>query len=157
MKITKRIAAIALALCACTVQAQQPAMGTLTVTVKDVTTALFPGARITITNKLTGTRFEAKADANGQAVFHLVQGRYELKVQAIGFYTWEEKDLEVKAEKYRDDVTLAVAPTIDVLIIESPFFPVEFEHLVLTSEIPLIPIQQFELTAKSFRYRWHWS
>lgn len=150
---TLRIVAITLALCACTVQAQQPEMSTLTVTVEAQTHVPITGVRIVATALATGARFEATTNANGQAVVYLTQGRYDLKVQAKGFMTWDEKDVEVKTEMYRD-VILAVEVPIHYITIEITFIPLE--HQVLAAEIPLLPMQLFELTAKPIRHKRHW-
>jgi uncharacterized membrane protein len=133
-----RITAIVIALCACTALGQQPAQGTLTVTVEDDTSARFAGASITVKNKTTGACFETKADTNGQAVVQMIQGRYDLKVQAKGFKTWQEKDIEVKAEMHRD-VTLVVQSNIDIITVDVNSL-IPLEHRVLAAEIPLLPM-----------------
>ena len=152
---TIHITTIAIAFCAYTALAQQSAMGSLTVTVEDQTGAYVAGASIAITNEASGARYEAKADANGLAVFHLAQGHYNLKVQAKGFETREEKDVEMNTETKRT-VTLPLSQRGCVWVVEGEDLEYLFEHQVLTAEIPLLPMQLLELTAKPLRHRWHW-
>jgi hypothetical protein len=149
-----RIAAIALALCACSALAQQPAKGTLTVVVTDEIGAWISGARITATETQTGARFDAIADGKGQAVLHLAQGSYKLNVQAKGFISWEESKVEVTLETQRT-VALVVANCGCSIIVEGPVGP-PVEYLPMTAEIPLIPMQQFIPSAKPLRHRARW-
>jgi len=69
-----QIAAIALALAACTALAQEHARETLTVVVTDQTGARISGAHIVATDQATGSQLDAAADATGQAVVQLDQG-----------------------------------------------------------------------------------
>jgi len=149
-----RIAALALALCACTALAQEPAQATLTVIVSDKSTARIPGARVEATNESTGMWFEARANTTGEAVFPLQQGVYFLRVQARGFMLTEEKDVAVTKETQRS-VTLRIdnqdwGPTI-VQQVEIPT-----EHQPLEAMIPLTPLQQFAMPAKRLRAKPHW-
>ena len=148
-----RVAAIALALSACSAFAQNPAKGTLPVVVKDIAGAVIPGARIVVTAIKTGTHSEATTDNSGQAVLHLDQGRYELKVRFAGFASWEEKEVRVNAETQRTaflNPAFYSGPTV----IEAPEMPLERQPL--EAEIPLIPMQQFVPLAKPLRRRARW-
>lgn len=154
---TMRIAAIALAFSACTALAQQLALGTLplTVTVEDQSHAPIPGARIVASARASGVRFEAISNGNGQAVIHLVQGGYDLKVLANGFRTWEDKDIEVIAEIKRTAILVVESHTGPVVIAEER--PrIQLEDQPLSAEIPLIPLQQFIPPARLLRHRRHW-
>jgi hypothetical protein len=150
-----RIAAIALALCACTVLAQQPTVGILSVLVKDQSGAVIPGAHIVATVLTTGTRIEVTANGNGQAVVHLDQGSYDLKVWARGFETWKDIEVEVNAETYRA-VTL-IAPDVHREVwVTSDVIEIPQEHPVLAAEISSIPMQQYVPPAKPFRHKRRW-
>ena len=148
-----RKAVIALALCACSALAQEPSKGKLTVVVTDRSGAVFPGARIAVTMAMTGMPVEATTDASGQAVLHLAQGSYELKVQAKGFESWEESKVEVTSETQRA-VVLRVASTGCPISVQAPEIPLERQ--ALAAEIPLVPMQQFAPTARRPRHRPHW-
>jgi hypothetical protein len=150
--VRAHIAVIAIALCACPVLAQQPAEGTLTVVVSDQSGARIPAANIAATNEITGARFAATADASGQAVVHLLQGRYELIVGAAGFLSWTEKDVEVAAETGWA-FTLAIGLSSSPVVAADPTIPLERQVL---EEIPLIPMQQFVQPAKLLRRGPRW-
>jgi hypothetical protein len=88
---------------------------------------------------------------NGQAVVHLDQGSYELNVQARGFQTEIEKQVEVR-EEIRKTFTLKIGPFYSgpEVMMEAE---IPFEHLPLQAQIPLMPIEQFTLTAKRPRQK----
>jgi hypothetical protein len=150
-----RIAVIALALCACSVLAQEQAMGTLTVIVTDETGARIPGAQLEALAAATGVHSASKADEIGQAVLHLDQGNYELKVRAMGFASWGKSKVEVSAET-QSTVTLRVAESDTPMIKLEPPLDSPVEYRPLTAEIPKIPMQQFVPPAKPLRHRAHW-
>jgi len=103
---------------------------------------------------VTGARFNATTDTYGQTIIHLAQGRYELKVHASGFKAWEE-EVEVNTEIQRI-VILVLGPMVYCPCITWAFPEIPVEHQVLATEIPLIPMQQLELTAKPYRHKRHW-
>jgi len=142
-----RIAAISLALCVCTALAQKPVMGTLAVTVTDQTGARIAGAHIMATSETTGVHYVATADSSGQAVIHVDQEKYELKVQAEGFKTLVVNNVNVKAEIQRT-ITLQISEGTcePCFIVEGPEIPLEYQSLA--AEIPLMSMQKFELTAR---------
>ncbi|MGA7833497.1 MAG: carboxypeptidase-like regulatory domain-containing protein [Terracidiphilus sp.] len=146
----RQIAAIVLALSVCSAYAQEHAKGALAVVVTDPTGARVPNARIRAVEQATGMRFEALADANGEALIHVDQGTYELNVQAAGFQSWKQKEVEVKGEM-RKTVTLQIGlPNWGpVVFVESE---IPFEHPPLAAQIPLMPIEQFTVTAKRLHH-----
>jgi nitrous oxidase accessory protein NosD len=149
-----RIVVIALALCACSALAQGPAEGTLTVVVEDQTGARVPGAHIAAFGQATGTHFEATADASGQAVLHVGQGSYKLRVRFTGFEIWNEENVKVNAET-QVTATLAIATFFSgPNVIEAPDMPLE--RLTLAAEIPLVPTQQFAPPDKPLRHKARW-
>lgn len=130
-------------------------MGVLSVVVTDATGAVIPGARIVAKALVNGTSYEATTDATGQAVVQLNQGSYDLKVRARAFMPWEEKEVDVNTEIQRN-VTLMIAENVcgPCVVVEGPEIPLE--HQPAIAEIPLIPMQQFDLPAKPYRHRRHW-
>jgi hypothetical protein len=158
-----RIAAIVLGFLPCTVLAQHPEMGTITVTISDQNGAIIPGAHVVVSGGAKASRSEAISDGSGVAVFHVHQGGYDLDVKARGFWTYREKIFEV-TKQTQIAVTLRIAeagcscgypPSLD------DYPPVE--HSQLVTEIPLIPIEQFVLPARPLsvfakrpRPKWHW-
>jgi hypothetical protein len=149
-----RIVVLAFAVCACTSFSQDPAKGTLTVEVTDQTGARIPTARITIAGEAAGSLINAMADSNGQATIHLNRGTYVLRVQASGFMTYEEREIEVKAETHRD-VTLRISQICEPIVVqEGAEIPPDRQQLA--GEIPLISMQQFSPTAKPLRRKSRW-
>jgi hypothetical protein len=151
-----RIDVIALALCACTALAQQPARGILSVVVKDQSGAVIPGAHIVASVQAKGARFEAIANGNGQAVVYLDQGSYYLKVWARGFKTWEDKEVEVNAETYRAVTLIAPDDHWGEAWVTSDSIGIPQEHQVLATEISLIPMQQYVPPAKPLHHKRRW-
>lgn len=154
-----RIAAFALALFSCAALSQNPAMGSITVTVIDESGALIGGARFSATKIESGVRLEATAGrdgpATGQATLKLKTGRYRLRVEAKAFKSWEEEDVEVNAEVHRA-VTLPIDNNFLPCTLPCDGFAVLVipgEHVLLDVNVPLIPIQQFVPPAKRLRIR----
>ena len=158
---TARFAAIALALFTCSVVAQEHPIGSLTVIVMDQTNAFIPGSHITATNETTGAQFASTAGPNGQAVVHLNEGKYALRVQAAGFKNWEEKNVDVNSETLRT-ITLVIdslvpcGPCVEPEPVGFEQYGVSVDRQVLSAEIPLIPIQLFVPRAKPPLRRHHW-
>jgi Carboxypeptidase regulatory-like domain len=154
--VVARIAAVALALCACAMFAQEPSEATLTVQVKDPSGAVIPRAHVVATDDAKGSRFEATADAAGKALIHLSQGTYDLRVEAAGFKGWIEKELEVKGETRRDVVVVVAVggcgPCFPIQMVP----PIELDNLPVEAEIPSIRMEQLVLPARRCRRRTHW-
>ena len=154
-----RIAALAFAVCACTALAQQHAEGTLIVDVTDTAGVRIPGAAIEVTAEGSGARFDAATDATGEAVLHLDQGSYELKVQARWFKTQEEKQIEVNATTYIAlKLPLQCGPgcIIDDVEVSADDSEIPLEHRPVAAELPLVPMQQLVLSGTPIRHRRHW-
>jgi len=148
-----RILAIAFALCAYPAIAQQPVKAVLSVSVADQTGANIPGANILLIGQGPDSRFEAVADSRGEAVVHIDQGSYDLRVQAKGFHPWAEKIAVAREGTYRS-VTLQVGWYGGPPVIEGPEIPLD--HPPLSAEIPSIPLQQFVPPAKPARVKRRW-
>jgi len=90
--------------------AQTAGGGAIAGTVTDSTGAVIPNAKITATNKATGTA--AVRTATGAGVFNispLIPGTYSLQVEAAGFQTLRQDNLVVNALQ-----TLGINPTLSV-------------------------------------------
>jgi hypothetical protein len=149
-----RIAAIALALSACTAFAQERPATTLIVVVTDQSGAVIPGARIVATDQATGSRFDAVADTTGQAIVHLDKGTYELRVQAGGFQLLLEPNVEMHTETHKE-VTLRISSWSSGPVVSGgPEIPLEYQPVA--AELPLIPMQQLAAPAKPVHPRPHW-
>jgi len=149
-----RFAAIALAIYSCITLAQNHAQATFTTTVTDQTGARVPGARITVTDEATGSRTASPTDSTGQATFQLNEGTYQLRVQAKGFESYEEKEIEVKAA-IKKNVTLQIGRSFSPIVVsDAP--EILLDHPVLAIEIPIIPTSQFSPPNRTLRRRSRW-
>jgi hypothetical protein len=116
-----------------------------------------PRAHIVVINQATGFRLETSTDTNGdnagQAVVHLDQGTYELKVWVAGFKPLDEKQIEIKADTHRDVIlTIDNVKFCTVFCFEpAPYIPLELQSI--EEEISLIPAEQFIPPAKPLRHR----
>jgi Carboxypeptidase regulatory-like domain/TonB-dependent Receptor Plug Domain len=86
---------------------------TLTGTVRDNSSAVIPGASISITNVATGIARELKTNSAGEYVAAaLVPGRYDITVVAAGFRKYLAKNATLRvAQNARIDVILQVGNT----------------------------------------------
>jgi hypothetical protein len=153
-----RIAAIALAILPCTILAQQPEMGTITVTISDQVGAIIPGAHVVVSGKATALRSEAISDRSGEAVLHVYQGVYDLAVKARAFATYAENNVEVTNQTHIA-ATLRIDPRYQGCTLPCDGFWVPYvplEHSQVEAEIPFIPVQQFPLPAKRLRPKSRW-
>jgi hypothetical protein len=152
-----RIAAIALAILPCTIFAQQPEMGTITVTISDQIGAIIPGAHVVVSGKATALRSEAISDGAGKAVLHVYQGGYNLAVKARGFATYAENNVGVTNWTHIA-VTLRIDQSQPCTLPCDGFWEpyVPLEHSQVEAEIPLIPTQQFPPPAKRLRPSSRW-
>ena len=150
--VAARIAAICLALASCTALSQQPANTSITVTVTDQTGAVILGARVWATKQASSSRLEATVDTSGHAILTLEPGRYDLRVQARAFKTWEEHNVEVATDLHRT-VSLAIDQQLPCMVcVESEL--ISADHPQLTAEVASIPMQQLaQLAVPSKRLR----
>src|SRR6187402_2185278 len=71
-------------------------------TVLDQSGAVVPSAEVTLTNQDTQVKQTATANAQGYLqVLHLPPGRYTATVTAVGFTTWQQKDIDVEGTDTR--------------------------------------------------------
>ena len=90
-------------------------------TVTDPTGALVPSAKITITNTDTGIVRPSSTNAAGSFVAReLPIGRYNVKVEAAGFKTYEQTGLTLNVnDTVRVDVALQVGETRESVTVEA--------------------------------------
>jgi len=84
--------------------------GTIFGNVADRSSALVPGAKLTLVNQDTGISRSAESSQTGAYIFpRLAAGRYEMKAEASGFKAHLEKDIEIRVDDNRRiDVSLEV-------------------------------------------------
>ena len=88
----------------------QSSTATLRVRVTDPSSAVVPGATMTLVDVAKGIRHEAVTDTNGQYTFTFLNpGAYDLEVQASGFTTFSEKGIRLEVgQAGAIDVQLAI-------------------------------------------------
>src|ERR1700723_2578795 len=71
-------------------------------TVEDQTGALIINAQVTLTNQDTQVKQTAISNAQGFVqILQIPPGRYQVSVSAVGFTTWEEKDVDILGNDVR--------------------------------------------------------
>jgi hypothetical protein len=88
--------------------------------VYDPACAVIPGARVVLTNRETGRKYETRADDEGE--FHFVAvtpGKYRLEIETTGFRRFVREDLRLgTGEAARLGATLDVMIMGEIVIIE---------------------------------------
>lgn len=108
---SRRLIALAFALCLAVFSAIQPAFsqttyGSIVGTAKDPSAAVLPGAAVTVTNEGTRDSRQVKTDGTGFYRMHnLLPGFYTVSAQLQGFKTWTGTGIEVRLNQ---------ASTIDI-------------------------------------------
>ncbi len=121
--------------------------GTFAGTVTDPSGALIPGAAITVTNQ--GTNVTAKLETNTSGVYrvgNLSPGVYSLKVEATGFKTFLNQNVELTVGVVqRVDFKMELGATVQTVTVESvaPLVNTEegrLSSLVGASEVSNLPL-----------------
>lgn len=100
--------------------------------VQDLSGAIVPAAKVSLTSQDTGAVRAQITDSNGEFGFPFVPvGAYTLRIEALGFQIWESKDIELRAtQQSRKAHTLqvgqvsqrmeiaAIAPLINAVVAE---------------------------------------
>jgi hypothetical protein len=146
------IVALAMTFSAYAVSAQETAQNTLVITVQDQSNAVIPGAGIRIVEQTTGKQFDAIADRVGQAELHLPSGTYVLRVQAPGFQTWHETNLEPKAMTQRT-ITLRIGNSYSGPVVEIRDMPLEAPKV--KAQLAMASVELLPLRARWLRVRRH--
>ena len=111
---------------ACILQAQN-STGTISVTVRDPSGALVPGATVSVTGTDTGTRLrQLKTNGEGIADVPLVPpGRYNVSITMQGFKSYERQAVDVQV-----GATVSLTPALEPGALS--------ESVTVTSETPLV-------------------
>jgi hypothetical protein len=101
--------------------APQISSGQLTGTVKDVSGAAVPGAKVTVTDSASHTTQTATTGADGRYVLdRLTPGSYDLKTQAAGFEQQTTKGVDVRQSQTNvADVALQVGVATQTVTVEA--------------------------------------
>jgi hypothetical protein len=74
--------------------------GAILGTVKDISGAVIPGAKIVLTNEQTGLTLSATSDSSGNYIFTPIKiGSYSVKAQFKGFRTSEQRQIQVQVQQ----------------------------------------------------------
>jgi hypothetical protein len=148
------IAALAVALSACAVPAQETTQNTLVVTVQDPSGALIPGAGIRAIEQASGKQFDTVSNRIGQAELDLPEGTYELRVQAWGFQPTLQTDVKPLSQMQLQ-ITLRIAsPDVcSPCVVPPPYIPTETP--TANTEVSHVLVELLPLRAKRLRVRPH--
>jgi hypothetical protein len=131
-------------------------LATLTVTVVDQTDARIPGAHVSVTRPGANNKLQADSSLNGQVIFELEPGIYDLNVQSNGFSQWKENGLNFTGSM-ETQVTLIVCCVSDPIIVDDIYRGPPVESMVVSVQIPFEPLPQLSLTVIELQSRKrHW-
>jgi hypothetical protein len=112
----------------------QSTQGEILGTVRDVSGAVVPGAKITLTNTSLGVVRTQTSDAKGAfEIAHLEPGSYELEISANGFASDLEKNLALGARQQ-----LRIEPALKVSSVASEVTINASEQGIITTDTPAI-------------------
>ncbi|HMK21360.1 MAG TPA: carboxypeptidase regulatory-like domain-containing protein, partial [Terriglobales bacterium] len=142
---------ITLVLLASAAMAQESA--TLTGTVTDPTGAAVPGAQITVSNAERGIQRSTVSNSEGEwAVPALPAGKYDLKISAPGFKTYEARGVILRvAQKARVDTALQIGTASTEVTVEgTAVAQVETQSSEMAGTITGKEISQLQLNGRVF-------
>lgn len=173
MKLTlRKIALVSMvAILSCAFTKAQDYRATILGTITDPTGAAVPGARILLTNSVTGTASQSVSNSNGSFTLpFLVPGTYTMQVQKQGFATFVRRAITLQAnDQQRMDIKLEVgqASTRVEVTAQTPLLDtadannsqalsnvalenLPSQFLVPTNEIPLSPGVNWASTSRIY-------
>jgi Carboxypeptidase regulatory-like domain len=145
-------AAVLALLLAAPLAAQDPATGTLTVTVSDAAGAAVAGATVKAVRRSTGVVREAATGARGSAVLtNLAPGEYSVSVEAQGFAprSFEQVSLEV-GRSLALDARLDVGAVKEDVTVEGGAPPLASDRSVVEDVIAARAIENLPLNGRNF-------
>jgi len=124
--------------------------GSVIGTVTDPSSAVVPGAKVTVTSKDTGSSRDAVSDEGGRySLVNVMPGRYDIKVSANGFRAYAVTDFEVVPDTVaRLDVKLEVGQLTDTVTVSAEAAALQTDkadtHSVLeTEQITSLPLNNY--------------
>lgn len=120
----------------------QALYGSVVGTVTDQTGAVVPGARVIITNPLTGLKREADSDSAGlYNIPNLPDGAYDLSVTAQGFTTIKQTNIAVKVGSIiRIDVALQVGAVTQEVTVQATGAVLQTEKAEVTARLGTVAV-----------------
>jgi len=106
--------------------------GSLTGTVTDPSTAVVPGAKITVTDIEKGFTYTATTNADGRYVVRqLAPGKYTISIEAASFQGQKKDGIEVDVnQNVSVDFSLKVGPAAEVVNVEAAGVQLETQDAV---------------------------
>src|SRR5579884_3560157 len=125
--------------------------GTIVGTVTDPSGAAVPNAAVTITNTATNVSTNIKTNDTGQYVVPDLQiGKYNVKIEAPGFKTAEQKDIVLTVgQRARVDFPLEVGTTQETVTVEATAVAVQSESSELSDMITGQQVTQLASNGRS--------
>lgn len=120
--------------------------------VTDQTGAVIPGASLTLTSQTTGfTKTSVSSDTGLYDIAGLNPGKYDLKVSAKGFQTYEQKGIVVNVSMtFRVDVKLTVGAQAQTVTVEADALTVQADSNVVSTLISSTQITQLATENRNF-------
>ena len=116
-------------------------------TVTDASGGVVPGAKVSVTNVLTGeSKSVLTASVGEYAIVDLLYGRYDISVEKPGFQKVERRDLRLEiGQQLKVDVTLATGNVAEVIEVkgESPLISTQtatVAQVISTKEVLDLPL-----------------
>lgn len=130
----------------------QVAMGGITGTVKDSTGAVISGAQVKLTNVATNVTQATVSTSSGTYVFNSVPvGTYTLRVDAPGFKTYVEKDIQVHIQNIvTADVQLAVGSVNQSVTVTSAAPLLQAQDASLGQTVPEVSVNDLPLNGRNW-------
>ena len=124
--------------------------GSVIGTITDASSAVIPSASVVLTGKENGGAKTVTSDEGGRySLVNVLPGRYDIKVSAKGFRTFEETDIEVVPDTVaRIDVKLEVGQISDTVTVTATAAALQTDkadtHSVIESEqISSLPLSNY--------------
>jgi hypothetical protein len=130
--------------------AQTGTEGSILGTVADVSGAVIPGARVTVTNIETGMSKSATADAAGYfSVLALPRGSYSVTVTQAGFAAWELQRIELTAgENKRVSPVLQIGATKQQVTVQEAIELLQTEQSGVAISVEQTQIRELPLNGR---------
>ena len=128
---------VAIALLAASMLYSQVTTGSIRGTVSDSSSAVVPGAKVTLTNLKTGVQVAANTDSLGSYLFDfLPAGVYRVELESAGFKKFTQDNISLEmARQLRVDIVLEPGQVTETVNVEARVALVETETGQLSTTV----------------------
>ncbi len=130
----------------------QTATGQITGSVKDITGAVVPGVKVTLTSQLTAMTREVTTTESGDYVFSLLPvGVYSVTAQKQGFQLAKRSDIQLNvADVLRVDLELVVGAVSQTIEVHAAAIALDTESSSVTQLIGQRQVNELPLNGRNF-------